>query len=294
MSPDAALTVCRFFHDASTMLLFGASACIAALVPPNLARDIVHRLRFLGIIAAAVAVATTLALLPLETAFVGEGWRDALNPSAISDLVSGTSVGWAWQAQAVAALALVGSVALWRRGRWLATTASSGLLLAGVSLTGHAVIQQNWLGVAHRISDAVHVLCAGAWLGALVPLLAVFRALDDPEHRREAEATLSRFSTAGHVIVTLIVASGVVNTVLVLGRWPTDWSSPYQTMLAVKLALVSAMVAFAMVNRYAFVPWIARQPSSSLLALRLGTIAEISLGIGVVVLVSVFGMFDPT
>jgi putative copper resistance protein D len=294
MSPDAALTVCRFFHDASTMLLFGASACIAALVPPSLARDIVHRLRFLGIVAAAIAVATTVALLPLETAFVGDGWRDALNASAIGDVLSATSVGWAWQAQALAALALVGSVALWRRGRWIATAASSGFLLASVSLTGHAVMQENWLGVAHRISDAVHLLCAGAWLGALVPLLVVFRAVNDPERRREAEAALSRFSMAGPVIVALIVASGIVNTVLVLGRWPTDWSSPYQTMLALKVALVAVMVTLAVVNRYAFVPRIARQPSRSLHALRLATIAEVTLGICVVVLVSVFGMFDPT
>lgn len=73
MTPDAALTFCRYFHNTSTMLLFGASACIAAFVPPSLVRDIVHRLRFLGIAAAAIAVATTAALLPLETAFVGDG-----------------------------------------------------------------------------------------------------------------------------------------------------------------------------------------------------------------------------
>jgi putative copper resistance protein D len=64
-------------------------------------------------------------------------------------------------------------------------------------------------------------------------------------------------------------------------------------MLALKVALVALMVTLAMVNRYALVPRTARQPSRSLHALRLATIAEMSLGIGVVVLVSVFGMFDP-
>ncbi len=94
-------------------------------------------------------------------------------------------------------------------------------------------------------------------------------------------------------MVALIVASGIANTVLVLGRWPTDSSSRCQTMLALKVALVALMVTLAVVDRYALVPRIGRQSSRSLDALRLATTAEMSLGICVVVLVSVFGMFDP-
>ena len=155
-------------------------------------------------------------------------------------------------------------------------------------------MQQGWLGVGHRVNDAVHVLCGGAWLGALVPFFVILRNLGASEDRREAGLALMRFSTAGHVIVVLVVASGVINIMLTLGRWPTDWSSPYQVMLASKIAVVALMVALATVNRYAFVPWLARNRLGGLRAIKLGTVTEIVLGLAVLALVSVFGILDPT
>ena len=68
MGPDAALAACRFLHDASAMLLWGASAYLWALVPSNLAKDVRRRLRPLGVVTIAVTVATTAASLPIETA----------------------------------------------------------------------------------------------------------------------------------------------------------------------------------------------------------------------------------
>jgi putative copper resistance protein D len=69
-------------------------------------------------------------------------------------------------------------------------------------------MQDGWPGVAHRVNDAVHVLSSGAWLGALVPLLIILWRVDI----READLALRRFSTAGHVIVALVIASGVIDT----------------------------------------------------------------------------------
>ena len=78
-----------------------------------------------------------------------------------------------------------------------------------------------------------------------------------------------------------------------LKRLPTDWSSPYQRLLAIKIALVAGMTLLAIINRYVFVPWIGRNPSRALQALRLGSIAEIVLGIVVIGVVAVFGMLEP-
>ena len=287
MGPDAALAACRFLHDASAMLLWGASVYLSTLVPRNLAQDIGRRLRSFSVVATAVAVATTAAALPLETAMIGEGWSDAFNPATVRDVLFDTSVGQAWQVQAVAALILTATLALSPRRRQAATALASGFLLASIALTGHAVMQEGWIGAAHRINDAIHVFSAAAWLGALVPLLPILKTLNDPAHRFEATTALMRFSATGHVAVALVIASGVINTILILGQWPTDWSSPYQAMLASKIILVGIMVALATVNRYAFVT------SGAVRALRLGTVAEIVLGLCVVGLVSVFGMLEP-
>jgi putative copper resistance protein D len=118
-------------------------------------------------------------------------------------------------------------------------------------------------------------------------LLPILKTLNDPERRVDATTALMRFSTTGHVAVALVIASGVINTILILGRFPADWSSPYQVMLASKIILVGIMVVLAMVNRYAFLTW------GAVRALRLGMVAEIGLGLCVVGLVSVFGMLEP-
>ena len=240
-----------------------------------------------------MAVATTAAALPLETALIGEGWPAALDPTTIREVLFETSVGRAWQAQAVAAVLLGLTLAAPPGRRPTATALASGLLLAGLALTGHAAMHEGWLGVGHRFNDAVHVLSGGAWLGALVPLLPILRALGDPEQRRDAETALARFSTAGHGVVALVILSGVINTILVLGRWPTDWSSPYQAILAAKIALVAAMVCLAIGNRYGFVPRMASHRADAVRAIRTGTIAEMALGLSVIGLVSVFGMLEP-
>ncbi|WP_246662542.1 CopD family protein [Rhizobium sp. P44RR-XXIV] len=137
------------------------------------------------------------------------------------------------------------------------------------------------------------MLTGGGWLGALVPLIPILRLLSRPECRTEAQLALRRFSTAGHWAVALVILSGIVNTILILKRLPTDWSSPYQTLLAIKIALVAGMSLLAIVNRYVFVHWMSRNSSRALQALRIGSIAEIVIGFVVIGLVAVFGMMEP-
>lgn len=293
MDPTTALQLCRFLHDASLVLLWGASAYLCLLVPKTLA-DAVWRLSARMFVAAtAITAVTVLAALPITMANLGNGWGDALDAGLIHDVLFETTVGLAWQAQAVAAAVMAGAFLLpesWRR-RGLAL--GSGLGLAFLSLTGHASMLEGWLRQVHRANDVLHVLTAGGWLGALVPLIPILRLLDRADCRAEALLALRRFSSAGHVAVALVIISGVVNVMLILKRLPTDWSSPYQKLLAIKIALVAVMAVVAIVNRYVFVPWSGRNHSRALQALRLGSIAEIVIGIVVIGLVAVFGMMEP-
>ena len=294
MSPDAALGLCRVVHDAATMALWGAFAFLWGLVPAALAETLGRRLATFRTVAVIAAVATTAAALPLDAAAIGTGWGDAVDPLAIRAVLFETSVGAAWMAQASAALLLAATAALPVRMKAGATALASGLLLGTLALTGHAAMHEGGLGAAHRLADAVHVLAGGAWLGALVPLLPLLRALDDGSHRDAAGHALRRFSLAGHVAVAVVVATGAVNTMLVLGRWPTDWTSPYQAMLAAKIALVLLMTLLALANRYLLVPRIARSPAGALRALRQATVAELVLGAAVVGLVGAFGLLEPS
>ena len=291
--PDAALAICRLLHDAATMLLWGAFSFLALLVPPGLARDIDGRLSGFRLGAILVAVVTTFGALPLEAAAMGSGWADAMDPATIRAVVFETFAGRVWQVQAGAALLLAATLAVPMHRRASATAASSGLLLALLGLTGHAAMHAGWLGLAHRVNDAVHVLAGGAWLGALLPLLRVLAALDQPGRRKEAGRALRRFSSAGHGAVAAVLATGALNTMLVLGRVPTPWSSPYQALLAGKIVLVLAMSLLALVNRYVLVPRMPDARDRVVASLRAATLAEVGLGVAVIGCVAVFGLLDP-
>ncbi|AYG57464.1 copper resistance protein CopD [Rhizobium jaguaris] len=293
IDPNTALEASRFFHDASLMLLWGASAFLCLLVPKALADRVWRMFGAAPFLIALIAGLATIAALPLEAATIGNGWSDALNAGTIHDVLFETTVGQAWQAQAAAALILLLAFLLRRDWRHPGVALGSGLGLAALTLTGHASMHEGWLKLAHRSNDVLHVLTGGGWLGALVPLIPILRLLNTPDCRAEALLALRRFSTAGHGAVALVIASGIVNTMLVLRRLPTDWASSYQALLAIKIALVACMSLLAIVNRYIFVPRIRHDRARALSAIRLGAIAEILLGIAVIALVAVLGVLEP-
>lgn len=274
-------------------MLWGASAYLVALVPAGLRGDIAARLDGFRMAAVLAAVLTTLAILPIDVAGIGERWADAVNGAMLRDVLAETSVGHAWQGQAAAALLLAGSLAVSGRLRWPATAAASGLVVAALALTGHAAMHEGWRGLAERCSVAGHGLAAGAWVGALVPLVPILATLDAAgEQRREASDALRRFSSAGHGVVALVIATGALNTAAILGRWPIEWRSPYQALLSAKIALVLVMVGLAVANRYVLVPRMRRsRPWAA--AVRCAVLIEIGLGAASIACVSVFGLFDP-
>ena len=292
-SMAAILAFCRLSQDAAALVLWGASAYLAWLVPKDTAAEVVARIGRWGSAAIVVTIVATVAKLPAEVASIGDGWHDGIDPAMVVSVLGETSVGQAWAAQAVAASLLALVQAAPPRMRVTATALGSGLVLTCLSLDGHAVMHEGLLGVVHRANDVLHVLAAGAWFGALLPVLVILKLLGRSEWRANAGLALRSFSRAGHVAVALVLVSGVANTALVLGRWPTDLSSPYQALLDAKVVSVAAMVGLALVNRYVFVPRLGHGPETAI-ALRRATLAEVPLGLAAIALVAVFGMLDPT
>jgi copper resistance protein D len=244
-------------------------------------------------VAAVVAMFSLLAWLPLESATIGNGWSSAGDRDAWSAIVLQTGFGHVWDVRMVLA-AITSCVAVFARriGQWVIATCS-GVLLALIGLSGHAAMQEGAIGWLHRCSDAVHVLCAGAWLGSLIPFFWLLRAVRDPASRVEAGAALQTFSRRGHVAVAGVLLSGSVNTWLVLGHWPVHWSSPYQVLLAMKILVTAVMVALAISNRYRWVPAMKSDADAATRAIYRRTIAGFVLGVGCLALVSLFGLLEP-
>jgi hypothetical protein len=72
----------------------------------------------------------------------------------------------------------------------------------------------------------------------------------------------------------------------VLQRWPTDFTSTYQILLATKIAFVAGMTGLAVMNRYIFVPRMLTERDRAIMQIRNGTYAELVLGAGVLALVA--------
>ena len=288
-----ALVICRLSHFAATMLLFGASAFVWALAPAGLARELAAPVRRMTVAAILVAAVSALAWLALEAGQMGEGWADAVNPEVLGDVALDTAFGRVWLWRLALVLVLAGALAIGRRDRFGLIALIAALLLASLGLVGHAAMQTGLIGALHRLNHAVHLLAAGAWLGGLAPLILCLRRYGgDARLRAEAGATLRRFSGLGHFAVALVVSTGAVNTALTLGVWPTDFSSPYQRLLAAKIAIVAAMIAIALFNRYYLTPRIEKEPGA-LRALTVASLAEVALGMVVLALVSAFAILAP-
>lgn len=293
LSVHAALIACRFAHDATATLLWGTFGYLLTCVPEGLADDAAIRLGRLTSAAVAIVAVTAVCALPLKTAMIGDGWKAAVSPEMLRAVVTETSVGTAWLADVVASLLLVLAGFMRPPRRNPAIAAASGLVLASLVLTGHAMMHEGWRGYVQQANDVVHVLASAAWLGALVPLTIVLRGLSTTNQDGDHDAALRRFSAAGRVAVVLILVTGAINTFLIIGGWPTHWTVPYQSLLSLKIVIVLAMIGLATRNHFVLGPRLEGDRSGVALAIRRAAFVEIVLGLTAIALVAVFGLMDP-
>jgi putative copper resistance protein D len=292
MDLAAALIVCRFLHFAAGMLLFGASLFCGALAPPDFGSTLRRSLRLPELLLAVLVVATGVAWLGLETGEIGNGWLDTVNLGTIDAVLTGTNFGAVWSIRLVLILLPLPALLLGGRQRDWALAATSGLVLASLGFVGHAADEGGLRGLVHRLNHALHLLSAGFWVGCLPPLLLALLLLAKADMRRDISLTLQRFSGVGHVAVALVLLTGIVNTLLIIGGLPIDFASPYQLLLAIKIGLVLMMIGIALANRYVAVPRLART-RWALRGIVIGTCMEMLLGGVVIALVSAFATFDP-
>jgi copper transport protein len=84
------------------------------------------------------------------------------------------------------------------------------------------------------------------WLGAISPLRSSV-ATPDPA---AVVALFRRFHVVAAIVVSVVLASGIVMAWLLLPRIADLWSSSYGLRLCAKLASVATMLAIAAVNRF--------------------------------------------
>ena len=279
----------RFIHFISLIVAFGCVLYGAWWAPVALRRLMMQRFYPLMRYLLSASALSALLMLMAQGGLMGNGWPDVWQP-AIWQAVAGTQFGgvWVWQIL----LAFVARAVVWlkprRPGRLLLVLfCAQLLLLAGV---GHAAMNDGWLGIVQRTNHALHLFCVASWFGGLLPFIYCLR-LAHGRWRQAAICTMMRFSRYGHLAVAGAIASGVVNALLIQGGLIS--TSPWGRMLLFKCALVAAMVAIALVNRYVLVPRMSAGGTRAEQLIVRSTQIEIALGALALFAVSLFATWEP-
>ena len=287
---EAALALCRFAHFGAAMTLFGATAFVVTLAPPDLAHALRPATRAIAAAAIPAAALSALVWLALESASMVGDWSAFFDLGSISAVLTDTDFGAVWLWRLVLAAALVAALALGRGGPTLALLVGAALLLASLGLVGHPAMQAGAVGVLHRANDATHLLATAAWLGGLPMFALCLKAYGDPNLSAGAVTAMRRFSFWGQFDVAIVVLTGFANVALTSGGLAP--ATPYRLLRAAKLVLVATMIALALFNRYVLSPRLASDCAARR-ALRRSCVVEVALGAAVVALVSLFGLLDP-
>jgi putative copper resistance protein D len=230
------------------------------------------------------------------------------DPEMIWMVVHDTRFGSVWTARLVLAIIQTGMlcsrvVSKFGPRRDLITPILAAVLLISLAGVGHAQMEEGVEGIIHAVSDAAHLLAAGAWLGGLVPLghiLLSHGREGGSAQGRDLNEILIRFSGMGYVAVATLVGSGLVNGWFLIGSISGLFATPYGQLLIVKLGLLAGMLVLAVSNRFWIVPSLTKartdDPNGSTAwtaRLRSHVLGEQFLGLLVLLIVSVLGTMPP-
>lgn len=230
----------------------------------------------------------------------------SIEPAMLRTMVGETAVGTAWLVRTAALL--VAAITVWNFT--LQPTIAAAILVAAgaVALTtlvwsGHAGASEGLAGTVHRTADALHMIAAAIWLGAIAAFLLLLRPGRGamlPEGIAMAARSLDRFARVGTICVLVITATGLINVQLILGfaNMGRSAASPYGQLLLFKFLLFGSMLVLAAANRWRLTPALDAaladgDPGPATAAIRRSLAAEAAAGAAILALVAWFGMLEP-
>jgi copper resistance protein D len=215
----------RFALYANLMLLFGLPlfALYALRGAERFQANILPLRALVGWLSASGIALSLLSITAITASMAGVQLLE-VDTASISVMIFETPMGNAWLVRVIAlfatfaiALQMVASKSL---PKLTLVALGSGVALASVAWTGHGAASEGSAGAAQFIADIIHLLGAGAWLGALAALtLMLFRSAHalSENYLRLNHRLLKSFSVAGSIIVALVLGSGLVNSWMLVG-----------------------------------------------------------------------------
>jgi copper transport protein len=289
-TPEWVRWAARFCAYAALMVLVGIVATAGFIWPQSWDQPVVRRL-----VAGAVAMSVGAAIVQwlVVAADIDGSGIGADSVGELSAALS-TDAGKAYAARAV--LLAIFTWVVFRlhakpRLRWGAAGVVSLLALATWAQAGHArSMRMPFVGVP---LDVIHSAAAATWLGGLVLIGVVARAVCRPE---ELQALYQRFSPLAAWSVCVIVATGLAQTVRLAGNPLALFGNAHGRLLLAKLLMLGLMLKVADINRRRIMNRFraeAPAPRGLVLAVGRAMTTEFAVGLGILALTAVLVVSPP-
>lgn len=288
------------------MLTFGLPVFVLHAMDGNWSNSPIARrmIRVAGAAALLSLVASGLVLWAMAAAMSGSGEPGAERAVAWT-LITQTMAGETWDVRVillVLSLGVVLSSGIGVRARATMLAMLGAAALATLAWAGHGAMSEGAAGWLHLSADIAHLLAAGAWVGALVAL--VFIAMIAARQRASETIGLlssasSGFARLGTLIVAVLVVTGVINYILIVGPSLSGLiESTYGRLLFVKFGIFATMLALAASNRFRLAPALelamrSDDTSGAVAALKRSLCTEMTLAFVVLGLVAWLGTLNP-
>lgn len=329
---NSAQSVVRWFLYLAMMTLFGGFAFQLLILKPSLrqAPELNDDERGFGLsqgenrfvmltwLSLAVLAVASLGSLVLQTSSVlGTSVIEAIAPSRLLQVLTGTSFGPPWMLQFLAMLALLAIFFFVARGRQKDRSEKAArtylclclgicaLLFLTPSLTGHARAAAAEYSFA-IFSDWLHLVAVGFWVGGLFHLVltmpASIAALNGPQRLRVLSSAIPRFSRLAVASTILIVLTGMYNSWSHVGSFSALWNTTYGWVLLAKIGLFVPMLAIGALNTFILLPRAKRRISEAVSenerstadrSLKRAVKTEAALGAAVLLLTSFLAFLPP-
>ena len=153
------------------------------------------------------------------------------------------------------------------------------------------------------VVDTLHVLAVSAWLGGLAMLLfavpIAVRALDRGERLPLVAAATGRFSRLAMSAVALLLLSGIVQSIALVGAFDALVETAYGRLVLAKIVLFLGLISFGAYNQRRLLPRLrtvadgGEEPERAAALLRRSVGCEVALALVVLGLASVLVTTEP-
>ncbi len=239
------MVLMRGLHLAAALSLLGTAGFLAWMLPAAGVEPVALRRRLVRVwwVSGSVSVAAGLGWFTLQAAAIAGADSAATVWAALPVVAAHTRFGTTLIIR-LALLLIATGLGVAGRGVYPSIVlAGAGLGLQGI--IGHAGAAGGSAGNGLVLSEALHLLAAGMWLGALLPLWLSLRRLPPSA----AAAVCLRFSPIGLACVLILAGTGFAQALALIGNTPALFGTPYGHLALLKIGLFMVALGLAAGNR---------------------------------------------